>query len=123
MYEEAVSKAIAEMEGSDNHTAPDDQLKKVVLCRVQTMRLGVNDWCSLAALRRWKYGGHEEGGHLFWMQPGGASATAAAAAPSRNMHDVLPSLLSSSMKKKKKNIWQLGVPLFLGYHNYQILLL
>ena len=69
LYEMAVSQAIEEMEDDDK--LDDERLKKVVLCRVQKMELGVSDWCALAVLRRWKYGGHE-GGHLFWMQPGDA---------------------------------------------------
>ncbi|KAL7581039.1 hypothetical protein ACA910_005844 [Epithemia clementina (nom. ined.)] len=71
LYEEAVVKAIKEMEknATGDSDAADPPLKKVVLSRVQRMRLGVNDFCALAVLRRWKYGGNE-GGHLFWMKPG-----------------------------------------------------
>ena len=70
LYEEAVAKAIDAMDKRNDQKDDHHQvLKKVVLSRVQRMQLGVNDFCALAVLRRWKYGGNE-GGHLFWMQPG-----------------------------------------------------
>ena len=76
LYEEAVSKAIEQMEETreEGEEEADNQLKKVVLARVQRMSLGVDDFCALSVLRRWKYGDNE-GGHLFWMQPGKMAAT------------------------------------------------
>jgi len=71
LYETALSKAIETFDRQDTVTEDEgapEKLCKVVICRKQTLEFAVSDWCALAVLKRWKYGGHE-GGHMFWMQP------------------------------------------------------